>query len=583
MKTRSADPPTRRPRRAGAAAAALLCVLGLTAALLLSSASQAGQAAARPNVLVVMTDDQTLESIRVMDRVNARIGDQGVRFAQSFVNYPLCCPSRATFLTGQYASNHGVYDNALPTGGYSKLRDANTLPVWLQQRGYYTGHVGKYLNGYGGDLPNYVPPGWSEWKAPIVPGVDDVYNYGTNQNGAILNYGDTFDDYKQDVITDWALDFLSRRVQESQPFFLFVGYTAPHGAGPEPSPQPAGDCGGMAPKPAPRHAGLFAGEPLPQPPNFDEFDVIDKPSEIRDRPQMTTEQLNQVTRAYRCALAELQSVDEGVGEMLDSLEAQGELENTYVIFTSDNGFFYGEHRIPQGKKRIYEEAIRVPLMMRGPNIPVGLQVDDIVVNADLAPTILELTGANADLKIDGRSLLPLLDAPRMLSGRELLIESNRFNAIRTWRYIYSENSDGSVELYDLLADPYELTSLHNVPAYRDAKAALAARLRRLKRCAGTECSVRPRVELSLSYEGGDGGSLSCATAPVKAMLTRHGDPVESVKFQVGRRVLERQRPPFARKLPFAELSRKRSAKVVVTVDLVDGRRLTLAENVRTCR
>ncbi len=183
--------------------AASLGLLALAIALGLSPASQAGPAAAeRPNVLVVMTDDQTLEAIRVMDRVNARIGDQGVRFAQSFVNYPLCCPSRATFLTGQYASNHGVYDNALPTGGYSKLRDGNTLPVWLQRRGYYTGHMGKYLNGYGGDRPAYVPPGWSEWKAPTAPAVDDVYDYGTNQNGATLDYGHTFDDYKQDVITD---------------------------------------------------------------------------------------------------------------------------------------------------------------------------------------------------------------------------------------------------------------------------------------------------------------------------------------------------------------------------------------------
>ncbi len=298
---------------------------------------------------------------------------------------------------------------------------------------------------------------------------------------------------------------------------------------------------------------------------------------------MTEAQIEHVTRAYRCALAELQSVDEGVGAMLDSLKALGELENTYVIFTSDNGFFYGEHRIPQGKKRIYEEAIRVPLLMRGPGIPAGLQVDDMVVNADLAPTILELTGANADLKIDGRSLLPLLDAPRMLSGRELLIESNRFSAIRTWRYMYSENSDGSVELYDLLADPYQLTSLHRTPAFREAKSALAARLRRLRRCQGADCSVRPRVEFNLSYEDGDGGRLTCATAPVKAVLARHGEAVESVRFRVGRRVLKRVRPPFARKLPFAELSRRRSAKVVVTVDLVDGRRLTLAESVRTCR
>jgi arylsulfatase A-like enzyme len=565
------------------AGAALLTLLATGFSLSLTGRSEAGPAVPAPNVVVVMTDDQTLESMRVMDRVNARVGDAGAEFRQSFVNYPLCCPSRATFLTGQYANNHRVYDNALPQGGYTKLKDANTLPVWLQRRGYVTGHMGKYLNGYGGDLPTYVPPGWSEWRAPIVPTVDDVYDYGTNQNGVILDYGDSAADYKQDVITNWALDFISRRAPNRQPFFLFVGYTAPHGAGPDPNPQPPSSCGGMAPKPAPRHAALFTSEPLPQPPNFNEADVLDKPSEIRDRPPLSQQMIEQITQAYRCSLAELQSVDEGVGQMLDSLESLGELENTYFIYTSDNGFFNGEHRVPQGKKRVYEEAIRVPLMIRGPGIPPGVKVDDMVVNADLAPTILELTGAHANLPQDGRSLLPAIAAPNDLSGRELLIESNRWAAVRTFRYTYSENADGSQELYDLQNDPFQLTSVHDDPAYREALTALQARLRRLRRCQGPDCTKVPRVELQLSYEGGDGGRLSCATAPVKAMLERHGEAVESVRFAVGRRELERVRPPFARKLPFGELSRRRNAKVKVTVDLVDGRRQTLEARVRTCR
>lgn len=574
----------REARRTGAAAAAALLGMLAVAALTQAPETNAGSKSARPNVVVVMTDDQTLESMRVMSRVNARIGGRGVVFTSSFVNYPLCCPSRATFLTGQYARNHGVLDNALPQGGFTKLRGAETLPVWLQRAGYYTGQVGKYLNGYGDEDPGLVPPGWSEWFAPTAQTVDDVYDYEMNQDGGLIQFGHEAHDYKQDVITEHALDFIARRSPHSQPFFLFVGYTAPHGAGPDPNPVGPPACDGFTPKPAPRHAGVFASEQLPVKPSFNEADVSDKPTDIQDRDPFDAGTIEHLTRSYRCTLEELLSVDEGVGHILDSLEASGELDETVVIYTSDNGLFFGEHRIAQGKKRVYEEAIRVPLMIRGPGFERGLEVHDMVINADLAPTILDLTGARPGLSVDGQSLLPLLSHPGSQSGRELLIESNRFAAIRTWRYVYSENADGTVELYDLVEDPFQLRSVHGDARYREPRILLANRLQKLRKCEGPRCRKTPKAQLVLDYHDGKRGPRSCATPPVRAQVERNREQVQTVAFSVnGSRPKQRDRAPFRDRLPFRELSKHRKAQVTATVDLLDGRRVTLTETLRPCR
>ena len=218
---------------------------------------QAAAAQARPNVLVIETDDQTLESMRVMDNVNSLIGDQGATFQNSFVNYSLCCPSRATFLTGQYAHNHGVLGNTPPNGGFDRfeaLHGDNNLAVWLQDAGYYTAMIGKYLNGYS-NQPR-VPPGWSEWHA-AAPDDQEVYNYTLNENGTLVHYGQTPADFKQDVLTGKAVDFVNRRAPKAQPFFLWLTYTAPHVGGPDPNPNPPFNCerrreAGAAPRPCVR-------------------------------------------------------------------------------------------------------------------------------------------------------------------------------------------------------------------------------------------------------------------------------------------------------------------------------------------
>jgi N-acetylglucosamine-6-sulfatase len=450
-------------------------------------AGRAPAAEARPNVLVIETDDQTVESMRVMKNVNSLIGAQGATFQNSFVNYSLCCPSRATFLTGQYAHNHDILENKAPTGGFDRfesLHGDNNLAVWLQDAGYVTAMIGKYLNYYANDPP--VPPGWTEWHA-VSEGSSKVYDYTLNLNGVLVKHDDRPSEFLQDVLTTKTVRFVNRRAPSSQPFFLWLNYTSPHVAGPDPNPNPPPDCYGAA-KPAPRHADAFNDEPLPRPPNFNEADVSDKPASMRNRPVLKpTPEIANIKRHYRCALESLLSVDEGVKQIVDSLAANGELDNTLIVYTSDNGFFNGEHRLFFIKRHIYEESIRVPLMMRGPGIPRGVTIPDLSINADLAPTIVDAANATPGLVMDGRSLIPVAQQPGIEQGRELLIEEPVFKAIRTERYMYAEHSTGEKELYDLLKDPFELQSRQNAPAYASVKSLLAARLDQLRDCAGSDC------------------------------------------------------------------------------------------------
>ncbi len=447
----------------------------------------------RPNVVVIESDDQTVESMRVMDNVVSLIGDRGVTFTNSFVNYSLCCPSRATFLTGQYMHNHKVLDNEPPDGGFARfdeLHRGNNLAVWLRNAGYYTAMIGKYLNGYS-SIPRTPPPGWTEWRAASqVSDTQKVYNYKLNENGALVDYGQDPADFKQDVLTRKAVDLVHRRAPITQPFFLWLTYTAAHGGGPDPNPNPPGNCTGSA-KPAPRHAHALDFEPVPRPPNFNEADVSDKPARIRNRQSLDAGDIAEIQRRYRCRLESLLSVDEGVKKVVDALRAEAELANTVLIYTSDNGYFHGEHRISKDKRHIYEESIRVPLLMRGPGVPQGVNRGPLVINADLAPTLVDLANAHPQLVMDGRSLIPVANNPSIAQGRELLIEQPGFAAIRTEGYIYAEFSNGERELYDLSTDPFELQSRHADPAYTLVQAQLAARLDQLRTCTGSSCRTNP--------------------------------------------------------------------------------------------
>ncbi len=531
----------------------------------------------RPNVVVIETDDQTAESMKVMSRVNAQIADKGVTFPDSFVNFSRCCPSRATFLTGEYAHNHRIRDNLAPQGGFEKfqrLHGHNNLAVWLQRAGYRTALIGKYLNGY---LSHpIVPPGWSVWDGGLGGA---VYDYDVNQNGKIVHYGTDRADFKQDVLTRRARHFIEGSAQRQRPFFLWLTYSAPHTSAPDPNPQPPFDCDGAA-KPAARDADAFASEPLPLPPSFNESDVSDKPRPIRRLPLLTDPEIAEITRKYRCALESLLSVDDGVGHVLDELQQTGELANTYVIYTSDNGYFNGEHRIKEGKTNLYEESIRVPLLIRGPTIPRGRTVNDLATNADLAPTIVKLTGAKANLAMDGRSLVSAARHPRAERGRELSVESTDFTAIRTQRYVYGEYRNGEKELYDLAQDPYELQNDVTDPAYRQVKAVLARRLHKLAGCSGQACRLRPRVELRLHYRTRREDGRRCATNRIRARLegTQKGDAVKT-EFYVGHELVgEDSGKPFKLVMPAVHGRTRLGARVT----MLDGRRLTLGRHLRAC-
>ncbi len=457
----------------------------------------------RPNIVMVMTDDQTLESMRVMSGVRRTLGERGTTFERAFVSNPLCCPSRSTLFTGQYSHNHGVLGNQPPDGGYGRLNKTEWLPVWLQRAGYRTVHIGKFLNRYGVDSPpTEVPPGWSEWYASVDPSTYQFYGYTLNENGLLNTYGLDRNPlfYSTDYYAERAVSVIRRMGETRTPFFLSVAFLGPHSGGPRDADDPAGQ---PTPSPAPRHINRFAAEPVPPDPSFNESDVSDKPTFIQARPPINQRRALGIEENYRQRLESLLSIDEGVVRMVETLRAEGELDNTLIVFTSDNGFFHGEHRLPNGKVLVYEPSIRVPLLMRGPGVPEGARRRQLVTNADLAPTILAAAQADATLPQDGRSLFGLMEDRGLEWGRDLLIEGApgvnqpAYDALRTYRYVYAQYANGERELYDLERDPSQLTSLHADPAYAEVQAELAERLGLLSVCRGRGCRAKPEARVAV--------------------------------------------------------------------------------------
>jgi arylsulfatase A-like enzyme len=456
----------------------------LIAAVMLAivGAAQAQSPASRPNIVVVLTDDEDLGIHAAMPKVKGLIEDQGVAFENFFVTYPLCCPSRVSILRGQYPHNTLVLGNLPPAGGFLTFRqlglEQSTIATWLQIAGYRTAFYGKYLNGYSEtDAP---APGWDEWHAANNDGYFNV-NYKLNENGKIVAYGGAPEDYLTDVIARKAADHIRRFAAEGRPFFLYVATFAPH------SPY----------NPAPRHKGLFKDEPLPRPPSFNEDDVSDKPGFISELPRLSEDDIAEITTHHRQRLECLQAVDELVATLVDTLEDTGELERTYVVYASDNGFHLGEHRMKEGKDTAYEEDIRAPLAIRGPGVPQGQRVRGMALNIDLAPTLAAFAGIATPDFVDGRSLLPLLEDPGVpwrtsfliqrlgLESDERLEPANAL-AIRTERYTYIAYNNGAREMYDLAADPDQLQSIE-LTADKALIEALAARLTELRACQGRQC------------------------------------------------------------------------------------------------
>jgi arylsulfatase A-like enzyme len=535
----------------------------------------------RPNIVVIETDDQTVDSLRFMPNVDRYFTKQGVTFDDSFASFPLCCPSRATFLTGQYAHNHGVLGNAPPLGGYQGMNHANTLPSWLESAGYYTAFVGKYLNGYGDeDNRTEVPPGWTDWRAAVrKPGTGTLSYLGflLNENGELVEYEPTQQNYLTDVFTRKAVGAIQRGSASGQPFFLWLAHFAPHAGLPVEDDDVRAPGANLSSVPAARHHGAFAEEALPRPPSFDERDVSDKPRTIRSRARFSLAQKHAVEHEYRQRLESLLAVDEGVEQVIDALRSAGELANTVIVFTSDNGFLHGEHRVlpDRGKSLPYEPSARVPLIIRGPDLPKGRHVRDLVVNADLAPTFAALAQTAPGRVVDGRSLLPLMRDPLADFGRDILFESDKYTAIRTDRYVYVAYRRRDRELYDLKVDPFQLRSRHADAKYRDIRTELLRRLNVLGTCFGDECRDEPRLALRLAALPG---------GTVRAAITGHDSPwIEGTRFYVGgRQVAADARAPYGVSLPPA-LFTAASVTVRVNVRTTDGRSVTFTKQVARLR
>jgi N-acetylglucosamine-6-sulfatase len=523
----------------------LTYLLALGLALLPGAAAQAAHdaAAPRPNIVVVWSDDQTLEEMRFLPKTQALIGRQGVTFTNYFDSFSLCCPARATFLTGQYSHSNGVQGNAMPSGGYYKLDSTKSLPVWLQRAGYYTALVGKYLNQYGTQNQTEVPPGWSDWHGSIDPTTYRFYNYTLNENGRLTTYCATAtpDCYSTDVYADKAVEIIQRRAPSTQPFFLWVTPLAPHSG----QPRDADDPPNLAtPSPPPRYANRYAAEPLPVPPSFNEADVSDKPRGIRNRALIGPARMNAIRENYQQRAESLLAVDDLVEKIVNALRAAGELENTLLMFSSDNGFFHGEHRVPNGKVLLYEPSIHLPLLIRGPGVPRDQRRTQLAVSADWAPTILAAARASASGRVlDGASLWPLIrDAGKEL-GRDVVLENGpgatNFKGLRSLHYKYAEYASGDRELYDLVRDPYELTNVVTDRRYSALQAILAARLGRLGDCHGAACRERPDARLLVDARRSGG----CYRSPVSLEVSGVG--IERVLFQAnGRSRVADARAPF---------------------------------------
>jgi arylsulfatase A-like enzyme len=498
----------------------------------------------RPNILFVLTDDMRLDDLQFMPQVRSLIGDQGVSFDDYFDNVTLCCPARTSILRGQYSHNTGVLTNGGTNGGFETAHAGNveqsTIATALHDAGYTTGLFGKYLNGYPNSVsPSYVPPGWDQWSSSSKGNAYGEYDYTLNQNGNQVDYGHGPDDYGTDVYVKQTEDFINRAAASSKPFFAYLAVYAPH--------QPA--------TPAPQDLNAFPGLTAPRDPAFNETDVSDKPQYIQSQPLIGAKRQAQIDDLYRRRAQSLQAVDRGVAGLLAQLQSSHLLDNTYVVFTSDNGFHLGQHRLPAGKQTAYETDIHLPLLVRGPGIAAGSHTSALAGNVDLAPTFAALGGATLGDNPDGRSLVPLLNNPvsaptdwRQVYLLEHWIENDsgttasggaqlepddldqsddvtdsssaapsstvpstttpprrskaagtnipEYQGLRVAGFAYVEYETGERELYDLTNDPNELQNLAGTASAARLDA-FHQRLDSLRKCAGDACRSAESAPLDL--------------------------------------------------------------------------------------
>ncbi|MBA2714489.1 MAG: sulfatase [Rubrobacteraceae bacterium] len=433
-------------------------------------------ATARPNIVFIMTDDMPKRLWRTMPTLRSQVGAEGVRFTNAYVTQSLCCPSRATVLTGKYPHDHGITGNRAPNGGEAEFRstgqDRDTIATRMHAAGYRTALIGKYLNGYTGE---YVPPGWSYWYA-------ESGENGVNDNGRVAS---DFSGSFQVTIANKAKTFLDGATDQAEdpPFMLFYWTTQPH----------------LAAKAPQGYRNLFRDARLPRPPSFNEADVSDKPAYIKNLPSLTQDRIDRLEANHKIQRRSLAHVDDVLKDMLGLLEDRGELANTYIVFATDNGVHMGEHRyvIPRGSKSTpYEEAASTPLMIRGPGVPHGGVRTGLVANNDFASTFADWANVSQPEGVDGRSITPLLSAAPPPAWRTALLNESQFvkpegSAFPNYEALFAADGNRYVEyatqekeLYDLETDPYELTNSYDP---NTMPAGLPSRLQALRSCAADAC------------------------------------------------------------------------------------------------
>jgi N-acetylglucosamine-6-sulfatase len=480
-------------------AAAILVTGSLVPTVVAPGAGASGRSAAapdpRPNIVLVTSDDQRRTDLGVMDGLRSRLAGLGTSFRNSYSSYPLCCPARASILTGQYAHNHHVLGNAPPWGGFEKFDDSSTVATWLQAGGYNTLFLGKYLNRYGLTQPQYIPPGWSDWRASIDPTTYRFLGTQLNVNGTVV---DRSGSYQTDVFASITENLVAKYAPAAKPFFLWASYVAPHDGNPiEPDDPKATDPAAIGTVAVPnRYRNAMAGTMLVRDASFNEADVSDKPAHIQALTLMSDTEVAWVQESHQQRLESLLAVDDAIDRTLNALDRAGELANTLVIYTSDNGYFLGEHRRRIGKMLPYEPSVRVPLIIRGPGIPIGVTRTQPVNTVDLAATITDAANITPGLPADGTSLIPLAKDPSRGTSRATLLQAGPrtttsparfYTAIRTLRFLYVEYDTGERELYHQPTDPAQTLNVAASPDFQADRQRLANRLHAIHNCAGQTC------------------------------------------------------------------------------------------------
>lgn len=445
-------------------------------------------ARAKPNIVFVLTDDLSWDLIPFMPNVQAMQRD-GVTFSNYFVTDSLCCPSRTSIFTGRYPHNHRVLSNTAPSGGFAAFNrgdQRHTFATVLQKAGYRTSMMGKFLNGYR-PRGRYVPPGWSNWQ--VSGGAYGGFDYLLDVNGHNTRFGVNPHDYMTDVLSRRGRRFVSRTAKAKQPFFLEIATYAPH--------HPY--------TPAPRDSHAFPGLPAPRTAAFDTANE-NAPQWLRDRPPLAPEQTAQLDADFRKRAQSVLAVDDLVGRIRETLAARGLSKNTYVVFSSDNGYHMGDHRLTAGKMTAFDSDIRVPLIVVGPGVPAGRTVNELTENIDLAPTFERLAGSKPPETVDGHGLVALLHGQHPRPWRDaVLIEHHHpptpegdpdsqtqvsgnppsYEAIRTEAGTYVEYVTGEHEYYDLVSDPDEIDNVYDLLS-PDQLTTLENKLAALQSCYGYE-------------------------------------------------------------------------------------------------